>query len=99
MSLQSSIPGKTGINTIKTSNTFMKVSKNNQVNIGGQQQNVTKIKMIMPAKKPGSRVSNTYKNINLTDKSGEINMVNVLSSTGSGIRVSLPAATGNLLYQ
>ncbi|OXU26276.1 hypothetical protein TSAR_002472 [Trichomalopsis sarcophagae] len=90
INLQSSAAVKAGINTLKTTNTFIKVSKNNQVNIGGQQQSVAKIKMLLPTKKPGQR---TYKNPNLTDKTGEINMVNVLSPTSTGIRVSAPAGT------
>lgn len=94
ISLQSSAAGKAGVNTLKTTNAFIKVSKNNQVNIGGQQQNVAKIKMIMPTRKPTQR---TYKNPNLTEKTNEINMVNVLSPVGTGIRVCAPTATGNLL--
>ncbi|XP_058800499.1 KAT8 regulatory NSL complex subunit 3 isoform X2 [Phymastichus coffea] len=78
-------PGKSG-NTIKTTNAFIKVSKNNQVNIGGP-QNVAKIKMIMPTKKIAHRSPG--------GKLGEVSMVNVLAPSSAHIKINPPVA-GNL---
>ena len=98
INLQTSTPAKP--NTLKASNTFIKLSKNNhQVNIGGQ-QNVAKIKMIMPTKKVSQRATNSYKNVNITEKTGDINMVNVLTPTNNTpLRASAPTATGTFSLQ
>ena len=66
----------------------------------GTTQNVAKIKMIMPTKKVAQRAPNTYKNINLTEKTGDMSMVNVLTPTSStAVRVNAPTSTGNLQFQ
>ncbi|KAL7291332.1 hypothetical protein TKK_0014933 [Trichogramma kaykai] len=79
------------LNSLKTqSNAYFKVLKNNsQVSVGGQTQNIAKIKMIMPQKKVQS-TSNSPRASNTVNKLNEGNFVPAGAQTGGTIKVLPP---------
>ncbi|XP_076241623.1 reduction in Cnn dots 1 [Calliopsis andreniformis] len=79
-------------NTPKSSVATTKISKIVPTNI--QLQNVSKMKAIVSSNKNLSKViSNNYRHINVPDKNNDTKLVNVLTTSGSQIRVNTSATT------
>lgn len=82
-----STPNKT-LNTSKSSNSSVKIPKT-AISTNVSLQGVSKIKTIVPSNKTLSNViPHNYKQVNVSDKSGDAKLMNVFSASGNQIRVN-----------